>query len=195
MKNVGCKSVTTKVISVLCGLLVVLAMSVTAGYCKDKFIDSGEYKKENFKKICIADYAEMHEGGDIKWVWVDPGIKLADYKVKVKSFEDRSDEIKSSQLGDIKKLFVESFEKTKGASGVLNAVICIYEVQKFSAGKAWIPFAGGHKMQAGVGAEMTLSTKEGKIVAKFRHFAREGAQIELAAEEVADDLRKFINQN
>lgn len=195
MKIFDYKSIVTKAVTVLCSLFVVLAMSVTAGFCKDKFVESGEYKKVDFKKNCIADYAEMHEGGDIKWVWVDPSIKLADYKVQVKSFEDRSDEIKSSQLGGIKNLFVETFEKTKGASGVLNADICIYEVQKYSAGKAWIPFAGVHKMQAGVGAEMTLSNKEGNIVAKFRHFAREGVQIEQAAEEVADDIRKFINKN
>jgi len=56
----------------------------------------------------------------------------------------------------------------------------------------WIPFAGGKLMQAGVGIEMVLRDEHGKPVAKFRHSAREGAQIETAIHEVDNDLMKYI---
>lgn len=192
MSGFGTSVVAIKTVGLVLGVCLSLTMVATSAECKDKLTESGEYKGKNFRKGCIQDYNEMMEGDDIKWVWVAPDIKLADYKVQVASFEDFSDEIRKSQLEGIKKTFQEILEKNRGSKGSLNADVCIYEVQKFSAGKAWIPFAGGHQMQAGVGAEMILKNTDGKVVAKFRHFAREGAQIEMAAEEVADDLKKYM---
>jgi hypothetical protein len=180
-------------LSVLVGLAVLLMAQ--PGQCKEKFIKSSDYRDKDFRKGCIQDYAELEEGDDISWVWVAPGVTLSDYKVQVTSFEDFSDEIKKSQLREIKKIFQESVEKRRGDKGLLDAEVCVYEVQKFSPGKAWIPFAGGYQMQAGVGAEMILRTADKKIVAKFRHFAREGGQIEQAAEEVADDLKKYMSKH
>jgi len=183
--------------TLLCSLLIGMAVlaTVQTGQCKDKFIKSSDYRDKDFRKGCILDYGDLEEGDDISWVWVAPEVRLSDYKVQVISFEDVSDEIKKSQLREIKKIFQESIEKRRGDRGLLDAEVCIYEIQKFSAGKAWIPFAGGHQMQAGVGAEMILRTPDKKIVAKFRHFAREGGQIEQAAEEVADDLKKYMSKH
>lgn len=184
-----------KVGGVVSCMVFVITLSVSAAFCADKFIESGDYKSKNFRKGCIDDYSNLIEGDDLKWQWVAEGVKLADYKVSVKSFKDTSDELKKTQLEGFKNIFTETFEKTKGTQGTLKAEVCVYEVQKFSAGKAWIPFAGGHQMQAGVGAEVVLKNSQDKIVAMFRHFAREGAQVEQAAEEVADDIKKYISNN
>lgn len=195
MKDSENSSNVSKVSGVFFCAMMLVVLSVSVALCKDTFVESGEYKSKDFRKGCITDYTDMEEGGDIKWVWVSPDVKLSEYRVVIKSFSDVSDEVKSTLLAEMKKLFLETFEKNRQATGSLDAEVCIYEVQKFSAGKAWIPFAGGHKMQAGVGAEMILRTKDKKIVAKFRHFAREGAQIEQAAEEVADDLKKYMSKH
>ncbi len=174
---------------------VLTGLAAQTVYGRDKLVESSDYKDKDFKKGCISDYSDLEEGEDISWVWVAPGIKLTDYKVVITSFDDISEELKKTQLKEMKELFKETFETLKGTKGTLNATVCIYEIQKFSAGKAWIPFAGGHQMQAGLGAEVILKTSDNKVVAKFRHFAREGAQVEQAAEEVADDLKKFIKEN
>jgi len=91
-------------------------------------------------------------------------------------------------------VFKEVLGKLKGDKGSLSASMCIFDVQKFSPGKAWIPYAGGHLMQAGVGVEMILTDK-GKTVATFRHFARNGSRLEDAAEENAKDLKKYISKH
>ncbi len=191
-----CRVVFSKMPAVfMVSLIMVALFGVQVARCADKFIESDEYKDKEFKKGCISDYSGLVEGDDIKWVWIAPGVKLADYKINVASFSDPSGEIRKSQVDGIKNTFKEILEKNNGSKGILNADVCIYEVQKFSQGKAWIPFAGGHQMQAGVGAELVLKDAGKKIIAKFRHFAREGAQIELAAEEVADDLKKYISRH
>ncbi|MBI5612977.1 MAG: hypothetical protein HY942_07925 [Gammaproteobacteria bacterium] len=158
-------------------------------------VNSKEYKDKDFIKGCISDYSDLVEGNDVNWVWIAPGVKLADFRVTLGKFENKSDELRSSQVGEIKSIFQEFLGKLNGEKGFLTADVCIYEVQKFSQGKAWIPFAGGHQMQAGVGAEAIVKGGDGKTVAKFRHFAREGARIEDAAQEVAEDLMKYMKKN
>jgi hypothetical protein len=160
----------------------------------EKLVDSDEYKGKDFLKGCITDYKELAKGDGIDWVWLAPGVTLADYSLTIAKFENKTEEIRSAQLEDIKSVFKEFLGKLKGSKGTLSANICIYEVQKFSPGKAWIPFAGGHQMQAGVGVEMILSDK-GKTVARFRHFARNGSRLEDAAEETATDLKKYVSKH
>jgi len=180
--------------SVICVFTVclVILFSVQNGFCgKDKLVETDEYKGKEFHKGCIADYNSLMEGDDLKWVWIAPDSNIADYSLTVTSFKDVSGELRKSQLPEVKEMFVETLGKIKGGKGTLKAEVCIYEVQKFSQGKAWIPFAGGHQMQAGVGAELILRNG-GKVVAMIRHFAREGARVEDASQEVADDMKKFL---
>lgn len=168
----------------------VSVLSVSAG--SDRFVDSDDYKNKDFKKGIIDDYADLQKDRDVEWVWLERGVSLSSHKVSIESFEDATDDMGKSQLSAIKAIFKDNMEKLKGGKGTFKADVSIYEVQKYSPGKAWIPFAGGHQMQAGLGVEMVLKDKSGKIVAKFRHFAREGITIESAAEEVSDDLRKYL---
>jgi len=166
--------------------------SVQNGFCgKDRFVETDEYKGKEFHKGCIADYKSLVEGDDLKWVWVAQDSKIGEHSLIVTSFKDLSGELRKSQLSEVKEMFTEILGKIKGGKATLKAEICIYEVQKFSQGKAWIPFAGGHQMQAGVGAELILRDGN-KVVALIRHFAREGVRVEDAAQEVADDMKKFL---
>ncbi|MDA8430404.1 MAG: hypothetical protein M0T70_14220 [Geobacteraceae bacterium] len=173
---------------------VVIMLPLSAFCSPDMLVDSKEYGEKDFRKGCITDYKDLAKGDNIDWVWVKPGVTLADYGLAITTFENKTDDIRNSQVDDIKSVFKEILEKHKGDKGTLSARMCIYEVQKFSPGKAWIPFAGGNLMQAGLGVEMIVSNK-GKAVAAFRHFAREGARLEDAAQEVASDIREYLSKH
>jgi hypothetical protein len=174
------------------------ALSLTAnpaGAGQEKLVESNEYKDSDFHKGCIGDYQDLVEGDEINWVWIAPGVRLGDYKVTIGKISDLTDDLVKAQMEEISGFFQEYFGKLKGDKGTLKADVCFYETQKFSAGKAWIPFAGGHQMQAGFGSEVILYGNDGKVVAKIRHFAREGGRVEEAGREVAEDLKKFISKN
>lgn len=111
--------------------------------------------------------------------------------------ENKSEMRSRSMLETVKTVFKDTFTDmaAKGEKGTLTADIRIYEAENFSGGKAWIPFVGAHHMQAGLGVEMVLRHVRNRTVAKFRHSAREGAQIENAAQKVAGDLMKYIGDH
>jgi len=176
--------------------LLVLLIPLTALCSPERLIDSSDYKDKDFVKGCIGDYSDMVKGDDLDWVWISPGIVLANYKISIGKFENISEDLRSSQVEGVKNTYKEILSKVRGdGKGVLTADICVYEFQKFSAGKAWIPFAGGHQMQAGIGVEMVLKDKGGKTVAKFRDMSRAGMQPEDAADESASNLKKFIGKH
>jgi len=176
-------------------LAVALMASATVVSAADRLVDSSDYSDKDFKKCSIADYSDMVEGEDIQWLWTDPAIKLSQYDLKVGKVENKSEMRKKSLVTSVQDVFTETFADRgiKGASGSLTADICVYEAENFSGGKAWIPFVGAHEMQAGMGVEMVLRNGKNKTVAKFRHSAREGADIETATQEVANDLMEYIS--
>ena len=183
---------TVRLISLVALVAIMFPLSAFCG--SDKLVDNDEYKEKDFHKGCITDYKDLVKGDNIDWVWISSGVKLADYSLSIVKFEILSDEVRCSQVDDFKSVFKEVLGKLKGDKGSLSASMCIFDVQKFSPGKAWIPYAGGHLMQAGVGVEMILTDK-GKTVATFRHFARNGSRLEDAAEENAKDLKKYISKH
>lgn len=178
-------------------LLLVMLLSTATLYAASstKFVDSDDYKSKDFKKGILIDYRDLQKGDDIEWVWIAPGVSLGDHAVAIQGVEDNSGELTKSQLNGIKDVFNEYMEKLKGKRGTVKAEIAVYEIQKYAPGKAWIPFVGGHQMQAGIGVEMLVSDKSGKPVAKFRHFAREGMAVEAAAQEAAEDLYKYLSKH
>jgi hypothetical protein len=178
------------------GLAAALLFPVV-GWCgADKFVDSKEYKDKDFRSCIISDYTNMVEGDDINWVWKNPDVKLENYKLSLGQVVNKAAKEKSSDTKAVKEAYKEAISdvKYKGKESLV-ADVCVYEVQEFSYGKAWIPFAGGHQMQAGVGVEVVLKDKGGKAVATFRHFTREGARTEEAAKESAEDITDFVVKN
>lgn len=184
----------------VCGLVTVLAavlLLVAAPACAERLMDSDDYKDKDFRKCIISDYSDMADGDDIQWVWTDPSVKLAGYKLKLGKVENKSQLRSKSLVESVRSVFGDTFAdmEPKGANGTLTADVCIYEAEHFSAGKAWIPFVGGHQMQAGLGVEMVLRDGKSRTVAKFRHSAREGAEIEAATHEVVGDLMKYMGDH
>jgi len=179
----------------ICLVLTMALLLPATALCKtDRLIDSKEYKDKDFHKGIITDYKDMLEGDRVDWVWVSPSVKLSQFKVKIGSMKNKSDMHGSSRVESIKAIFKESLADLKGSKGTLTADLCIYEVQGFSPGKAWIPYAGGHQMQAGIGIEMILRNGS-KVVAKFRHFDRQGSDVKDAAHEAADHLVKYLSKH
>jgi hypothetical protein len=194
IKNGGIKTASGSIIF----FMAILLFIPTAALCSPKkLMDDSEYSDKEFRKCIIKDYADMVDGDDIRWVWTDPAVKLAAYRIKEGKVENKSDMHSRSMLETVKTVFKDTFADmaAKGEKGTLTADICIYEAENFSGGKAWIPFVGAHQMQAGLGVEMVLRDAKNRTVGKFRHSAREGAQIENAAQEVAGDLMKYIGDH
>lgn len=180
-------------VTVLAAALLLVAAPARA----ERLMDSSDYKDKDFRKCTISDYSDMVDGDDIQWVWTDPSVKLAGYRLKLGKVENKSKLRSKSLVESVRSVFSDTFDDMapKSANGTLTAEVCIYEAEHFSAGKAWIPFVGGHQMQAGLGVEMVLRDGKNRTVAKFRHSAREGAEIEAATHEVVGDLMKYLEEH
>lgn len=178
-------------------VLAAALLLVVAPACAERLVESGDYKDKDFRKCIISDYSDMVDGDDINWVWTDQSVKLAGYRLKLGKVENKSQLRSKSLVESVRSVFGDTFADVapKDANGTLTADVCIYEAEHFSAGKAWIPFVGGHQMQAGMGVEMVLRDGRNRIVAKFRHSAREGAEIEAATNEVAGDLMRYVGDH
>ena len=173
-------------------VIAVLLPSSALPRSADRLVDDDEYKDKDFHRGIITDYSDMAKGNDVNWVWVNPGEKLGDYKVKVVSIENKSDTRSRVFADSVKSIFEDYFDGLKGTKGPLTAELCITETQEYSPGKAFIPFAGGHQAQAGVGMEAVLRDQNNNIVAKLRDFERRGADLKQAAEDVASHMSKEI---
>lgn len=181
--------------SILTGLAFMTVFLIPlVGHASDnKFIDSGDYKDKEFKTCNINDYSQMIEDGDVNWVWLANDIKLADHGVAIAKIENKSIKAKKSDNETVKTSFQYAIEdaKLEKKANMLNADICIYNVESYSFGKRFIPFSGGYLAQAGVGVEVTLRDGD-KTVAMMRHFTREGSSIKEATDEVAEDVFEYI---
>lgn len=186
-----------KLISALgCSVLVFL-IATSPAEARDRFVDTDDYKEGDYDKGIIEDYSDMVEGDGVEWVYLAPGTKLNDYTIKIGKVGNKSSITNRSMLESAEETFDAALERkgNDGRKGTLNAETAIYWAERPSAGKRWIPYAGGHLAQAGVGIEMIFRDSKGSIVAKVRHSGRQGEQLEYAAEEVADEIVSWISEN
>jgi hypothetical protein len=160
------------------------------------FVDSKDYKDKEFRKCIIQDYSLLTEADGIDWSWKQSGIKLSDYKISLGSLENKAEKKKASETKAVTKAFADALldlnENKKSKN--ITAEVCIYDIDDFSYGKAWIPFAGNYQMQEGIGIEMILK-ENGQTVAVLRDFSRSGQKIEDAAKKVAENLTEYIGKN
>ncbi len=192
-RKTGIRTALKGVVFILSALLLVPAGAFGS---EKKLVNDSEYKEKDFRRCNIKDYSDLVDGGDVHWVWVDPSVKLSQYKLKEGKVENKSDIHSRSMVEMVKNLLKDTFADMQGKDkGTLTADVCIFWAENFSGGKAWIPFVGGHQMQAGIGMEWLLRDGKNRVVAKFRHDAREGVQIEAAAQEVVGDLMKYIGDH
>lgn len=165
----------------------------------DRFQDSDEAKDPAYKQGCvITDYSDMTSGDGVNWVWIAPGTKLGGAgKVEIATVKNISDVTDAALAGNVEANFKQAFErvgKTVGPGG-LKVVSCVYWVDRANTGKMFIPFAGGHLAQAGVGIELIVQDPSGATVAKIRHDGRSGSAPSDAAAAVVDDVVNFSRDN
>lgn len=174
----------------------VVAQDLYAGR-RDKLVDTRDYKSKDFEKGIIEDYSDMVEGDGVEWFYLADGVKLSDYKIKVGKFKNMSEITSKSMQETLAESLPEALERAgaKGSKGTLTTENAIYWAERASAGKKWIPYAGFHVGQAGVGVEMVFKDSSGKIVAKVRHSGRQGESVDEAAEEIADDIANWVREN
>lgn len=150
---------------------------------------------DEYGRGIIEDYSDMKEGDPVEWFWVAPGVKLGDFTIDLGEFENLSkvnDERMLETLGDgLSKAFARA-AKGGGKKGTLTTENAVYWAERGNSAKRWIPVAGGHLAQAGIGVEMVFKDAEGNVVAKLRHSGREGAQPADAAWELVDEVAGWV---
>lgn len=170
--------------------LLLLSLSARAGVPADNI--------EEYGRGIITDYSDMTEGEDIEWLWVRPGATLSSFRYKVDStdnltvvVDDSMDKVLSDNLP---KVLERAGSRDKKAP-VLHVEAAVYWAERANLSKAWIPWAGGHTMQAGVGIEIVAKDAAGNVVVKIRQSGRESMELAAAAQEVVDDIAKFVRAN
>jgi len=195
MKHRG--STTTFVVRVALGAACVLLAE--RALAAERFPDSDEAKEPAYKTGCvITDYADMTSGDGVNWVWIAPGTKLGGAgNVQVATVKNISDVTDAALAGNVESNFKQALERTGKtvAPGGLEIVSCIYWVERANTGKMFIPFAGGHLAQAGVGIELIVKDPSGATVAKIRHDGRSGSAPSDAAAAVVDDIANYARGN
>lgn len=188
----------TRIRSILTITLVfIAATTVFPVFAKgpDRFVDSDDYKSGDYDKGIIEDYSPMVEGDDIEWYYVAKGVNLSDYEITVGKFKNIS-KVSSKRMSEtLEDGLKEVFDRDKGKKGKLTTENAVYWAERASQGKRWIPYAGGHLAQAGVGVEMIFRNSKGEIVALIRHSGREGSDVEYAAEELIDEIADFVHNH
>lgn len=146
----------------------------------------------------IKDYSDMKEMGDIEWVWVAPQARLSTYRFKVEKVENLTSHVDRGMEEVFSKALPKTLERVgskDAAAPVLHVDGGIYWAERANRSKRWIPYAGEHLAQAGVGVELVFKNDKDEIVAKIRHSGREGSHLQDAAEELVDDISQFIRDS
>ncbi len=165
-----------------------------------RFINSDEAKESaTYKQGCaITDYSNLAQADGVNWAWIDPGTKIgAAGPIEILKVKNRSDVTDAALAGNLQQDLEQAFErigKTAGRGG-MKVDACIYWVQRADTSRAWIPYAGGHMMQAAVGVEMTITDPSGRPVAKIRHDGRQGMAPSETAAVVADEIANFVRKH
>jgi len=171
---------------------VALAMSAyAAGVDKDNLKEYG--------RGIIKDYSDMNEDEGIEWVWLRSGVRLSEHRFKLnKSFENLTtvtdDDMEEVLNKTLPRTLDRAGSKDSGAS-VLRVEGAIFWAERANRSKRWIPYAGGHLAQAGLGIELVIRDGKGDIVCKIRHSGREGDDLDDAAEELLEDISKYVKGN
>ena len=172
-------------------LLLALTASALAGG-----VDAEHLKK--YGRGIITDYGDMKASDTVEWYWVAPGVKLSEHRYKVASAENLTvlhDTKLMEALGDALPKSLERAAAKSESAPVLTVDAAIYWLQRANRAKWFIPYAGLHLAQAGVGLEVVIRNDAGEVVAKMRHSGREGDHLDAALVELIDEVAGFVRAN
>lgn len=151
---------------------------------------------DTYGRGIIEDYSDMVHG-DLEWIWVAPGVRISDYQIDVAEFENLSEAYDGDLMDTLNQGMVKAFQRmsTGEKKGTLTTQNAVYWADRSNSAKRWIPFAGSHVAQAGIGIEMVFRDAEGNVVAKLRHSGREGSRLSDAAWELIDEVADWAHSN
>lgn len=175
-------------------LIPFLILAATAAFASG--VPEDELKE--FGKGIITDYGNMQEGEDIQWYWLAPDTQLADHRCSLASSDNLTSIVDHDLRDVLKEELPEVIERACSRNAdapPLTVDAAVYWAERANTAKAWIPFAGGHLMQAGVGMEVVFKDASGKVVANIRQSAREGHDLKDAVREVFDDVGDFVRSH
>jgi hypothetical protein len=177
------------------GILTLIALAMVPLYAADG-VDPDNLKK--YGTGIIKDYSNMKEADDIEWAWIAPNLKLSECRFKFARLQNLT-VFNDDGMEDVFQVglprTLEKLGPKADDAPVLHVESGIYWAERANRSKRWIPYAGGHLAQAGVGIELVFKNDKDEIVAKIRHSGREGDELSSAAEELAEDIAKFVHQN
>lgn len=151
---------------------------------------------DEYGRGIIQNYEDLSQGEDIEWLWIAPGMTLSEFRLtagEVENFTLLVDDDMDVILEDGFQKVLRRVESRDESAPVLNVSAAVYWAERANRAKAWIPYAGMHLAQAGVGLELVFKDADGNIVAKIRHSGREGKELKDATQELVDDIAKFIH--
>jgi hypothetical protein len=153
---------------------------------------------DEYGRGIIADYGDMARAEPIEWAWVKEGVRLSDHRfepAQVRNLTSVADLDMEQGFDDTLALSLQRSGARDEAAPLLTVDTAIYWANRANRAKIWIPYAGGHLAQAGVGVELVFKDASGEVVAKIRHSGREGDQLEAAAKELVDEISGFVRSH
>ena len=153
---------------------------------------------EQYGKGIISDYSSLEHGEPIEWLWLAPDLQLSAHRFDLRSYDNLT-LLVDDDLDGVLEAGLPRVLSRAGARGedapTLVVDVAVYWAERANRAKRWIPYAGAHVAQAGVGVELVLTDAEGNVVGLMRHSGREGDELKLAAQELVDEIAAFINAN
>lgn len=144
----------------------------------------------------ITNYTDLDEGEVIEWIWIAPGVQLSTYRFELGDVENLTLLVDE----DMDQILHSGFPKVLQRAGsrddaapMLHIDAAVFWAERANRSKWWVPYAGGHLAQAGVGIEMIFRDGAGNVVAKMRHSGREGDELGSATQELVDEIAGFIH--
>jgi|GEM_PF-5845435 len=155
-----------------------------------------EAQLEEYGRGIIEDYSDLEASEAMEWIWLEPGLDLSAHQFNVERVENLTLLVDA----DMEEVLEQALPKVLARAGsrdadapVLTVEAAVFWAQRANRAKRWIPYAGDHLSQSGVGLELVMKNAEGEIVGKIRHSGREGDELKAAAQELMDDVAAFIH--
>lgn len=135
---------TSRLASVV--LLLIAGSVLAAGVDKDNL--------EKYGRGIIKDYSDMKAAEDIEWIWLTPGIRLAEFRFDVQPFENLTAYV-DDEMEDV---FATKLPKTlkrlgpkDPAAPALKLEGAIFWAERANRSKWWIPMLAPISPRQGLG--------------------------------------------
>lgn len=174
-------------------LAACFALATTALAAEKRFVDSDDAKEKDEPQKFLPDYDKLVKGKDCDWVYFPEG-SLKKYKsVQVNEFGNTGKGREAKEAASYGKEYMEQWLQREGFEIVEKGADLVVDGNVFNA---WEPGTGarvwgGWAANPGVGLEVMVKDKAGKVLGEMRDKAR-GSTLHDAVENGLEDVTKDI---